>query len=74
MIGFVVDGKVTQCIQRVAGFLTISQRRTQIVEDWVKETSFGNHEHLYRTCHHQRGKKSPITVLHLFLNVQPFSS
>lgn len=71
MIGFVVDGRTSQCIQRIMGFLAITKRRTRIKEDWIPETNFGNHESLYRTRHLQRGKDSPITVLHLFLDIKP---
>lgn len=71
MIGFAVDGKPIQCIERICGFLAITQRRTYIKRDWVQETTFGNHQYLYSTCHQQRGKSTPITVLHLFLTIEP---
>jgi hypothetical protein len=72
MIGFVIDGKSSQCIQRLTEYLAITRRRTYMKEDWTPETNFGNHENLYRTRHNQRGKASPITVLHLFLDIKPF--
>jgi len=71
MIGFVVDGKPVQSIERICGFLAITQRRTRLKRDWVQETTFGNHQHVYSTCHHQRGKVLPITILHLFLTIEP---
>ena len=71
MIGFVVDGKVSHCIERICGFLAITKRRTRMKGEWMQETKFGNYQHLYSTCHHQRGKNSPITVLHLFLTIEP---
>ncbi len=71
MIGFIIDGKPSQCIQRICGFLDITRRRTRMRGDWMHETKFGDYEHLYSTCHHQRGKISPITVLHLFLTINP---
>lgn len=71
MIGFVVDGKLLESIERIKGFLTIQARRTRLQSEWVQETRFGAHEHLYNTRHDQRGKDSPITVLHLFLPLQP---
>lgn len=70
MIGFVIDGRASQCIQRITEYLAITRRRTRLKEDWIPETNFGTHENLYRTRHHQRGKDSPITVLHLFLNIK----
>ena len=71
MIGFVVDGKISESIGRIQGFLAIQARRTHLKREWVQETRFGVHEHLYSTCHSQRGKNLPITVLHLFLPLQP---
>lgn len=70
MIGFVIDGKPEQCIQRICGYLAITQRRTRMQSDWTYEKRFGEYEHLYSTCHYQRGKVSPITVLHLFLTIK----
>lgn len=69
MIGFVVDGKPSQCIERIRGFLAITRRRTRMKGEWMQRTEFGNYQHLYSTCHYQRGKHSPITVLHLFLTL-----
>lgn len=69
MIGFVVDGKPSQCIERIRGFLAITRRRTRMKGEWMQKTEFGNYQHLYSTCHQQRGKYSPITVLHLFLTL-----
>lgn len=71
MIGFVIDGKPSPCIQRICGFLAITRRRTRMKGDWMHETKFGDYQHLYSTCHYQRGKISPITVLHLFLTIKP---
>ena len=71
MIGFVVDGKPTQAIERICGFLAITKRRTRMKREWKQEMSFGEYEHLYSTCHQQREKQTPITVLHLFLTVKP---
>ncbi len=71
MIGFVVDGKLSESIERIQGFLTIQMRRTCLKSGWAQETRFGINEHLYSTSHGQRGKDSPITVLHLFLPLQP---
>src|SRR6266852_5973287 len=71
MIGFVVDGKPFQSIERICGFLDITRRRTRMKDKWIKETNFGNQEHLYSTCHWQLGKVLPITVLHLFLSITP---
>ena len=71
MIGFVVDGKPTQAIERIREFLAITRRRTRIKGEWMQETNFGKYEHLYSTCHQQRGKESHITILHLFLTIKP---
>jgi hypothetical protein len=71
MIGFVVDGKPSQSIERICGFLSITRRRTRMKGKWTRETNFGNHEHLYNSCHQQYNKESPITVLHLFLTIKP---
>ncbi len=69
MIGFVIDGNTAQSIGRICDFIAITRRRTRIISDWIQETRFGNHQHLYSTCHKQRGKDTPITVLHLFLTI-----
>lgn len=74
MIGFVVDGKPDQAIERICDFLSITRRRTRMKGNWVDETGFGNYPYLYRTCHGQRGKFSPITILHLFLAIKPSST
>lgn len=71
MIGFVVDGKTLEAIERICGFLAITRRRTRIKEEWKQEMNFGEYEHLYSTRHQQRGKELPITVLHLFLTIKP---
>ncbi len=71
MVGFVVDGKLAESIERIQGFLTIQARRTRLKSEWVQEKRFGVYEHLYCTSHSQRGKDSAITVLHLFLPLQP---
>jgi len=71
MVGFVVDGKTSESIERIQGFLAIQTRRTHLKSKWTQETSFGVFNHLYSTGHEQRGKNSPITVLHLFLPLQP---
>lgn len=71
IIGFVVDGKASQSIERICGFLAVTRRRTRMISEWVQETKFGNYEHLYSTCHQQHGKESPITVLHLFFTIKP---
>lgn len=72
MIGFVVDGHTIQSIEHICGFLEITRKRTHIISDWVHEIRFGNHQHLYSTSHKQRGKDTPIIILHLFLALQPY--
>ena len=47
MIGFVVDGKTINAIERICGFLAISKRRTRLQEEWRQEMNFGKFEHLY---------------------------
>jgi hypothetical protein len=74
MIGFVVDGKPDQAIERICDFLSITRRRTHIKGDLIEEKRFGNYPYLYRTCHSQRGNISPITILHLFLEIKPSSN
>ena len=71
MIGFVIDGKLLESIERIKGFLMVQRRRTCLKSEWMQETRFGVYEHLYCTSHSQRGKDSAITVLHLFLPLHP---
>ncbi len=74
MLGFVVDGKSTECIKMVADYLTKAKGKNRMKSDWTNETRFGPHRDLYRTRHHQRGRSSLMTVLHLFLTVPSISS
>jgi hypothetical protein len=69
MIGFVVDGHMAQSIERICGFLAITKKETCLISGWQQETRFGRHQYLYSTSHKQRGKETPITVLHFFLSL-----
>lgn len=74
MLGFVVDGKSIECIKMVADYLTKAKGKNRMKSDWTTETRFGPQRDLYRTRHHQRGRSSLMTVLHLFLTVPSMSS
>ncbi len=69
MIGFVVDSKLKECIERVRQRLSKYRQKINMVEDWVTEDGFGLQDDLYRTIHHQDGKNIPFRLLHLFLVV-----
>jgi hypothetical protein len=69
MIGFVIDGKLTDCVDRVRQRLSKYRQKICMVEDWVIEDNFGLQDDLYRTIHHQHGRNSPFRLLHLFLVV-----
>ncbi|MFW6316062.1 MAG: hypothetical protein ACOC1Z_03055 [Cyanobacteriota bacterium] len=70
MIGFVIDGNVQGCIDRVCKRLEARKNETYLEEDWVEETNFVQHPNLYRTRHRQYNHNSSINVLHLFLEVK----
>lgn len=69
MIGFVVDGKLKECIGRVCQRLSKYRQKINMIEDWVIENDFGLQDDLYRTIHHQHGRNIPFRLLHIFLVV-----
>ncbi|HYT36385.1 MAG TPA: hypothetical protein VEL49_04330 [Ktedonobacteraceae bacterium] len=71
MLGFVIDGKSTDCIKMVTNHLIKTKGKNRMKNNWTTETSFGPHKDLYRTRHHQRGRNSLMTILHLFLTIPP---
>lgn len=69
MIGFVIDGNIQGCIEKVCKFLKKRKNETQLEEEWIEEKNFGKHSNLYRTRHRQYPHDSSINILHLFLEI-----
>ncbi len=69
MLGFVIDGKVTDCINLICDRLNKYQNDVSLKENWVDEPGFGTTQNIYRTRHIQNGQSDLITILHLFLVV-----
>ncbi|MBD2200723.1 MULTISPECIES: hypothetical protein [Calothrix] len=69
MLGFVIDGKVPQCIDLICDRLNKYKGDICLKEDWIDEPGFGKTPNLYRTRHLQYGQKDLMTILHLFLIV-----
>ncbi len=69
MVGFVVDGKLVDCIDRVRQRLSKYCQKICMEEDWAVEHNFGLQNDLYRTVHRQQGQSIHIRLLHLFLVV-----
>jgi hypothetical protein len=67
MIGFVIDGKLTDCIDLVRAQLTKYCQEACLAEDWAVEPDFGLQKDLYRTAHRQQGQSVLLRLLHLFL-------
>jgi hypothetical protein len=69
MLGFVIDGKTSNCINRVKAQLSKHKQQTQMKSGWDVEKSFGIRQNLFRTQHHQPKQENQITILHLFLSI-----
>jgi hypothetical protein len=69
MLGFVIDGKVPECIDLICERLNKYKNDISLKEDWVDEQNFGTTQDIYRTRHIQYGQKDLMTLLHLFLVV-----
>jgi hypothetical protein len=67
MIGFVIDGKLTDCIDLVRTRLTKCSQKACVEQDWGVEHDFGIQNDLYRTIHRQQGQSALLRLLHLFL-------
>ena len=68
MLGFVIDGKINDCIDLICDRLNKYKNDICLKEDWVDEQSFGTTQNIYRTSHLQNGQDI-ISILHLFLVV-----
>ncbi|MBU7586641.1 MAG: hypothetical protein KAF91_27905 [Nostoc sp. TH1S01] len=69
MLGFVIDGKVPECIDLICDRLNKYRNDISLKEDWIDETGFGTKQNIYRTRHLQDGQNDLMTILHLFLVV-----
>lgn len=67
IIAFVIDGKLTDCVDLVRARLTKSCQEACLVEDWAIEPDFGLQNDLYRTVHRQQSQSVLLRLLHLFL-------
>ncbi len=70
MIGFVIDGKLNECAERVQQRLSKYCQKICIEEDWAVEHDFGIQPNLYRTAHRQHGQSILCRLLHLFLVIE----
>ncbi|MBS9383272.1 MAG: hypothetical protein AN482_06320 [Anabaena sp. LE011-02] len=68
MLGFVIDGKINDCIDLICDRLNKYKNDICLKEDWVDEQSFGTTQNIYRTRHLQNGQNI-MSILHLFLVV-----
>jgi hypothetical protein len=72
MLGFVIDGKVNDCVTRICTRINKYSTEINLEEHWEKEERFGKHSHLYRTSHRQVDHNNNlITILHLFVDFNP---
>ncbi|BCL33612.1 hypothetical protein [Nostoc sp. MS1] len=67
MLGFVIDGKVSECISLICARLNKYKNDISLKEDWSDEPSFSTKQNIYRTRHVQDGQNDLMTILHLFL-------
>jgi hypothetical protein len=68
MLGFVTDGNLLGCIERIKKRIETRKKDLCLEEDWAEEKNFGSHPHLYRSCHRQPEHRNSIVLLHLFVN------
>ncbi len=70
MLGFVIDGNITGSIDMIQNHLLVRNLDTQMENNsWALEQSFGTYNNVFRTRHRQYRRNSPMTILHLFLNI-----
>jgi hypothetical protein len=69
MLGFVIDGNILGSVKLIRGHIIQERARVALVDDWATEQSLGSHRYLYHTRHQQQGRKSTVTILHLFLPI-----
>lgn len=67
MVGFVIDGKLADCINLVRERLAKYCQETCMEQDWAVEIDFCSQNDLYRTVHRQHGQSLLFKILHLFL-------
>ncbi|MBE9224774.1 hypothetical protein IQ264_04740 [Phormidium sp. LEGE 05292] len=67
MVGFVIDGKMMNCVDLVRERLSKYSNETCMEQDWAIEHDFGLQNDLYRTFHRQHGQSFLFRLLHLFL-------
>ncbi len=67
MVSFIIDGKLTDCIDLVRERLTKYCQEACVEEAWGIEHDFGLQQDLYRTVHRQQGQSALLRLLHLFL-------
>ncbi|MBW4505192.1 MAG: hypothetical protein KME64_01550 [Scytonematopsis contorta HA4267-MV1] len=67
MLGFVIDGKVTECVNLICERLNKYKNDISLKEDWTEEKTFVATQNIYRTRHIQYGQNDLMTILHLFL-------
>ena len=70
MIGFVIDGKLNECAERVQQRLTKYCQKICLEDDWAVEHDFGTQQNLYRTTHRQHNQNFLFRLLHLFLVIE----
>ena len=69
MIGFVSDGMLKNCVNRVKKQLDKTKKQTHMKTGWDVEERFRIIQNLFRTQHHQPQQNNQITILHLFLSI-----
>ncbi|MCY7276167.1 MAG: hypothetical protein LH702_21130 [Phormidesmis sp. CAN_BIN44] len=67
MVGFVVDGKLVDCMDLIRKRLNKYCQKICMKENWTIENDFGLQNDLYRTVHRQHGQDFLFRLLHLFL-------
>ncbi|MGI0493490.1 hypothetical protein ACN4EG_17040 [Alkalinema pantanalense CENA528] len=67
MVGFVIDGNSSDCINLIRNYLTQKCQETCMEKDWALDTNFGTTQDIYRTSHRQQGRSFLFKLLHLFL-------
>ncbi|HAC64246.1 MAG TPA: hypothetical protein DCF68_12070 [Cyanothece sp. UBA12306] len=69
MLGFVIDGNIDNCVNRIQRRINDRTQILNLEENWITEDHFGNYQDLYRTRHGQIDLDNAITLLHLFVTI-----
>ncbi|MBD2138640.1 hypothetical protein H6F32_13820 [Anabaena sp. FACHB-1237] len=69
MLGFVIDGKVNDCIDLICDRLNKYKTEICLKDNWTDERSFGTQYNIIYRTRHLQNEQNIMSILHLFLVV-----